>query len=264
MNAELRKNFDQVFDLKHMVVTNLVRDKALLNRMFREIAHKELRFMTYAGGIFGALIGSVQVGAYILTGSHLVLPIFGLVTGGLTDWIALHMIFRPQERSRMFGILPWQGMFHKRRAEISHDYARLLAKDVLKPAAVLESLLNGPMSDRLFEIIDKEVRRTVDMESGRIKPLVAMAVGGRRYQEAKAAISKRVIADLPTHAPRLEAYAERTLGLDTLIEERMALMNKDQYEELLRPAFREDEKKVIIVGAILGFIVGEIQAAVIL
>ena len=36
MMSELRKNLDQVFDLKYMVVSNLVRDKRVLNRMFQE------------------------------------------------------------------------------------------------------------------------------------------------------------------------------------------------------------------------------------
>lgn len=44
----------------------------------------------------------------------------------------------------------------------------------------------------------------------------------------------------------------------------MRLMSSDQYEELLRPAFRDDEKTVVAVGAILGFLVGELQAALLL
>ena len=114
--AMLRDNVEQVFDIKHMVVTNLVRDKALLNRMFRDISRKALKFMARSGAIFGFLIGLVQVTVFIITGSHLILPLFGLITGGLTDWIALHMIFRPVEPDkRLFGILPWQGLFHKLR-----------------------------------------------------------------------------------------------------------------------------------------------------
>lgn len=261
---EIRENVDQVFDIKHMVVTNLVRDKATLNRMFREVAAEEMKFMAKAGGIFGAYIGAVQVVAFILTGSHLILPIFGLITGGLTDWIALHMIFRPKEKGRLFGILPWHGMFHKRREEITKRYSSLMAKDVLTPSAVIESLLDGPMSDRLFQLIDKEIQVAVDQQSGIVKPFVAMAVGGRRYQETKQAVAERVISRLPEHAALVEGYAADKLDLANLLAERMGLMETDQYEELLRPAFREDEKTVIFVGALLGFIVGEVQAALLL
>jgi hypothetical protein len=69
-----------------------------------------------AGPLHGLYIGLVQVTVFFVTGSHIVLPIFGLITGGTTDWIALHMIFGPIEPGkRLFGIMPWQGVFHKLR-----------------------------------------------------------------------------------------------------------------------------------------------------
>ncbi|HEX5257035.1 MAG TPA: DUF445 domain-containing protein [Mycobacterium sp.] len=263
--GQIRNNLDQVFDIKHMVVTNLVRDKVLLNRMMRDISAKALTFMARAGGIFGFYIGCVQVVAFILTGSHLVLPIFGLITGGLTDWVALHMIFRPIEPGkRLFGIMPWQGVFHKLRDEVCRDYATLLAKDILTPKAVMESLLNGPMSDRLYEMIQDEIKATIDDQTGIARPLVALAIGGRKYQQMKQRIAQTVIERMPEQAQHAEEYATRALDLDNLAAERMKLLSAEEYEELMRPAFRDDEKTVIAVGAILGFIVGELQAAILL
>ena len=36
-------------------------------------------------------------------------------------------------------------------------------------------------------------------------------------------------------------------------------MTDDEYEGLLRPAFKQDEWKLISVGAVLGFLIGELQ-----
>ena len=44
----------------------------------------------------------------------------------------------------------------------------------------------------------------------------------------------------------------------------MSLLSAEDDEELMRPAFRDDEKTVIAVGAILGFVVGELQAVLML
>lgn len=260
----MRDNVDRVLDIKHMVVTSLVRDKRLLNRMMRDISTKALKFIARAGMIFGFFIGLVQVTVFVITGSHLILPLFGLLTGGLTDWIALHMIFRPVERGRVFGIYPWQGLFHNLRHEVTRDYAALLAKDIFTPAALLDSLLNGPMSDQLFKMIEDEVKRTVDEQTGFARPLVAMTIGGRKYQAMKKRIAEKVIERIPDHVAYVETYTMEALDIENLAAERMALMSSDEYEELLRPAFRDDEKTVVIVGAILGFIVGELQAHLVL
>ena len=96
------------------------------------------------------------------------------------------------------------------------------------------------------------------------RPLVVLAVGGRTYQTMKRRAAEQVIEQMPETTHHIEEYATEKLDLENLLAERMALMSKDQYEELLRPAFREDEKTVVAVGAVLGFIVGELQAALLL
>ena len=39
----------------------------------------------------------------------------------------------------------------------------------------------------------------------------------------------------------------------------MRELTVEEYEGILRPVFKEDEKILIAVGAILGFLVGELQ-----
>jgi hypothetical protein len=44
----------------------------------------------------------------------------------------------------------------------------------------------------------------------------------------------------------------------------MSLMTDEEYEGLLRPAFKQDEWKLIAVGGILGFLIGELQVHLLL
>ena len=43
----------------------------------------------------------------------------------------------------------------------------------------------------------------------------------------------------------------------------MKTMDIDDYESLLRPAFKEDEWIIVALGATLGFLFGEIQVQII-
>jgi uncharacterized membrane protein YheB (UPF0754 family) len=260
--VSIRANVDQVFDMKHMVVSNLVRDKELLCRMFRDIGAPEFEFIKTAGLWFGFVIGLAQSVAFLVTNNHWVLPAFGLFTGATTDWLAIQMIFRPKEEVSFFGI-KWQGLFHKRREEVTKDYGELIAKDVLTPRYIVESLLTGPMSDKLFELIQDEVKRTVDSQTGITKPFVVLAVGGRKYQDMKRSVAEKVVERIPTTAYSAEEYASEKLDLANTLVDRMQQIDTDAYENLLRPAFKDDEKIVIAVGAFLGFVVGELQTVLI-
>ncbi len=261
---ELRENFDQVFDLKYTVVTSLTRDKSNLTRLFRGLGGDTFGFMRKSGLIFGFVIGVVQAFALLATHEELILPLFGLLTGGLTDWLALQMVFRPVRPGRFLGF-PWQGRFHKLRPEITRDYAGVMAKDILTPAMVLEGVLTGPMSDRLYGLIEAEVHKTIDEQAPALaRPLVRVAVGGERYQEIKEAATTRALEHLPANLSRVSDYAERTVDLQTLLAERMERMTDEQYEDLLRPIFKDQEWVVIVLGAALGFVFGELQVHVLL
>jgi uncharacterized membrane protein YheB (UPF0754 family) len=263
MLSELNRNLDQVFDIKHMVVSNMVHDKRVLNRVFQEAGGDAFKFLIRCGLYFGFYIGVVQLTVYGITGSHLVLPLFGLITGGLTDYIALRMIFRPKQERRIAPGIRWQGLFHNRREQVTRDYGALLAKDIITPAAIMDSLLTGPMSDKFYAMIGDEIQRTIDEQTGVARHLITLAVGSRSYNEMKKAIADRVIERLPETTGQIQAYAAERLAVEDTIVERMKLMDADQYENLLRPAFKEDEWIIVALGATLGFLFGELQVQII-
>jgi uncharacterized membrane protein YheB (UPF0754 family) len=54
-------------------------------------------------------------------------------------------------------------------------------------------------------------------------------------------------------------YAAKTFDVENLIAERMNKLTPEQYESILRPVFKDDEMLMVSVGAVLGFLVGELR-----
>ncbi|WP_156994324.1 DUF445 family protein [Pseudonocardia acaciae] len=260
---QVQTDIDSVFDLKGMVVTNLVRDKALLNKIFREAGHQEFRFIARVGAPFGFAIGVIQTVAWAVFREPLLLPAFGLITGWATDWLALRMVFRPMYPRKFFGLFTWQGLFFKRRAEVARDYGDLIAKEIITPRRVVEAVLNGPLSDRLFALVQREVHRIIDSQVGLARPLLVVAVGGRRYQRMKALVTLRVMERLPEAMAHVEDYATDAMDIRNTLMTKMQQLSAKQFERLLRPAFEQDEWILIATGAVLGFAVGELQILIV-
>jgi hypothetical protein len=59
--TDIKDDVEQVFDLKHMVVTAMVANKELLNRVFMECGAQELTFIERSGFYFGFLFGIAQM-----------------------------------------------------------------------------------------------------------------------------------------------------------------------------------------------------------
>ncbi len=264
MMRDVQANLEQVFDLKAMMVGHLTRDKRLLGRIFQQAGAGEFRFIRRSGIYFGLSIGFVQAITWALTHSPWVMPIFGGIVGWFSDWLALRMVFRPREPRRYLGLFTWQGLFLKRRKEVAAEYAALMAEEVVSARNIFEAALRGPLSDRLYALVQKHVQEMVDEQAGLAQPLVVLAIGSARYRQVKEDIAARLIARLPQALRRVERYADGAMDIRNTLVGRMERMTAEQFEGVLRPVFQQDEWKLIAVGAVIGFLVGELQVLLML
>jgi len=260
---EIRDNLDEVLDVQDMTVQNLTRDKALLVRLVRETSRPEMGFIARAGIVFGFTLGLLQAITWAFTKEPLVLPIFGGCIGLFTDWLAIKLIFVPRNPIRL-GHLVVQGKFQRRRSEVARQYGELIANEVLTVPNLMESILRGPRSDRLLAMVQKTVAKSVDEQAGAARPVVTLAIGTKRLEEMKQAAAVKAIAQLPGTVRHAEGYLTRAMDVAKMVEDRMLQLTPVEYEGLLRPAFRQDEWKLIAVGGVIGFLVGELQVLLML
>jgi uncharacterized membrane protein YheB (UPF0754 family) len=194
----------------------------------------------------------------------LVLPVFGGAIGLFTDWLAIKLVFFPRERTRILGLVPFQGIFQRRRDEVARQYGELIAREVMTVPNIVDGILRGPRSDRVIALIQRIVQRTIDEQASVAKPFVSVAIGPRRFQEMKHAAADRALAYLSDTALHARDYATGAMDVADTIATRMRKLSRIEYEGLLRPAFRQDEWKLIAVGAAIGALVGELQALLLL
>ncbi|WP_026424975.1 DUF445 domain-containing protein [Actinokineospora inagensis] len=258
--AEIRANIGDVLDVGQVAVTALERDKELLVRLVRDISRPEMAFIARCGVYSGFVLGVVQTIVWALTREPLVLPVFGAAIGWFTDWLAIKLVFFPRERKRVFGLVTFQGVFQRRRAEVARQYGDLIAREVMTVPNIVEGVLRGPRSDRLLAMIQQLVRKSVDEQASLAKPFVAVAVGTKRFQDMKHAAADKAMDYLDSTALHAEPYATKALDIGNTIAAKMNQLSRAEYEQLLRPAFRQDEWKLIAVGAVIGAVVGHLQS----
>lgn len=242
-----------IFDLKAMVVDTLMRDKRLINRIFQETGRAEFRFIGYSGFYFGFLFGLLQMVGWAFYKAPWQLPVFGLVVGYATNWLALWMIFRPQQPQR-YGPFMWQGLFHKRQGEVARDYAALIASSVVTPSHIIESVLAGPNAGRIVDVVEQRLRQVFD--DHRAITVARATLGRERLDVVLDALVARVVDRLPELMRRVDPYMMEAMDLSNTLAERLRALSPEAFEDMLRPAFKEDEWILIAVGAALGFAVG--------
>ncbi len=251
-------NVTEYFDIRRVVTENLVRDKAKLNQIFWRVGGPELRFFRNIGFLFGLVIGLVQLACWITWHEPLLMPLFGGMIGFISDWLALQMLFRPLWPKKVLGFT-LHGRFLARQDEVAHDYASLMANELLTPSHMIEELLRGPALDRIVELAHRRVREAIDSRLGRVQPMVILALGHERYEEMRELVAQRMVEFIPVASKEVERYAVDALDINATILARMNKLSPEEFESVLRPAFKENEMIVVIAGAVLGALIGELQ-----
>lgn len=241
---ELQDHIDQVLDIKELAVDVLRRDPALMVRLIKDISRPEMAFIARSGIYFGFALGLVQTLVWALTHEPIVLPLFGMAIGWFTDWLAIKLVFFPREPK--FG---FQGIFQRRRDQVAEQYGEIVAREVMTVPNILHAVLNGPRADRLEALVTRVVEQTIDAQPSPFK----------LSKTLKRDAARLAIARVPATVLSAEDYLTRTLDVGETIAGKMCDLSRVEYEELLRPAFRRDEWKLIAVGAAIGFLVGELQ-----
>jgi uncharacterized membrane protein YheB (UPF0754 family) len=255
---DIGEGIEQLMDLKLMVVRHLEEHPELMNRMFLEVGHKEFRFVVNSGAWFGFLLGLAQMGLWLLWPNFWVLPVAGLLVGYLTNFIALRIIFEPVE-ARTVGPFTIRGLFLRRQPEVAEVYARLVTDNILTLRNLVGELLTGPKSDRTRLLVERRLRPAVDHAVGLAKPAVRLAVGSREYDAIQQSLATEAVDTTMGSLTDPVFNRERAAVLRGMIAERMAALPSPEFAELLRSAFREDEWKLIAVGAALGAVAGLAQ-----
>lgn len=260
MMQDVKHNLDKVFDLSEMVVNALVRDPGLLNYMFINCGFKELAFIRDSGATMGFVFGMVQVILWIYWSAGWMLPTFGLVVGLLTNWIALKMIFEPVTPVPIFGgRIVLQGLFLKRQTEVSAEYARIVAGNVLSARNLIRAIVVGKCSDNLFALIQKHVRDACDRYMGISRPVLCLIKGKTKIEATKRLVGDGLMRSLPQTMRHVERYFDSAMDLENLLRSKMEALSSEDFETLLHPVFQEDEWKLILMGGVLGVVVGMFQ-----
>lgn len=258
--AALNENVHEFLDIKEVAVGALHRDKRLLLKLIRDISRPEMAFIARCGVYFGLFLGLVQTAVWALTESPLVMPLFGAAIGWFTDWLAIKLVFFPRERRKILGVLPLQGVFQRRRDEVAKQYATVVAREVMTVPNLVDGVLNGPRADRLRAMIRETVEEAIEEQAALARPLV----GATRFADLKKTAADHAIRYLPTTMLTAERYATEALDIRDTIATKMRRLTRIEYEGLLRPAFRQDEWKLIAVGAAIGAVIGELQVLLLL
>lgn len=258
MMHDVGDHIEAMVDLREMVVRQLEAAPHIVNRIFLECGAEEFKFIIRSGLYFGFGFGLVQMGIWILYPAWWILPLFGVIVGYATNWIALRVVFQPLQPRRV-GPFTVQGLFLKRQKEVSAIWCRIVTREVLTIHHIIDAMLHGPKQAYTREVIRRHILKVVDESLGITRPVAQLTIGPEAYAHLKESVSEQAMLLTAAAFDDPEFNEERAQVVQGLMQKRMEALSPEEFQYLLRPAFEEEELKLILMGALLGFGAGLVQ-----
>lgn len=256
--TDFQYNVTEIIDIKELVVEHLNDHPELINEIFLSAGSKEFPFIIQSGFYFGFLFGLPTMVAWYFYEAWWILPLGGLIVGYATNWIALQIIFEPKEPMKI-GPMTIQGMFLKRQPEVADVYSDLVERKLLTAENISKAMLKGSGSNQLLELIELHVKHAIERYVALAQPYLGLSLGSEKYFKMKNIAVERIFKDTDKFMRYGHEYSTKALRVGDDLKEKMLCLSPSEFENVLRPAYKQDEWKLIIVGSLLGAGAGVLQ-----
>lgn len=253
---DMADDIDRILDIERTVLEAIDQHKGLMGEMFYKVGRAEFKFIERSGLYFGFLFGLFQMSLWVLYPAAWILPAAGFGVGYLTNWIAIKLVFSPREPTKL-GPITIQGLFHKRQPEVAEEFGSIVATRVLNADNIVNSVMESDGAARLNEIIEHRVGELISKYEQH--PMAKLVIPEQTRRTMRDEVLGRIKAEWPKPGGFFHRFAAESVDLHGELERRMKALDPESYEGVLRPAFQQDEWKLIAAGAVLGTIGGVLQ-----
>ncbi|ENX09719.1 hypothetical protein [Acinetobacter variabilis] len=278
--TELTMNVESLVDMRDMVVSQMEGDRRLMVSMFLKVGQKEINFIWHISALIGMFFGLFQMVVWFVVPWHWTVPFWAAIWGFLTNWIAIWMVFNPVEphyikypqffKRTADHRFPWikpviprigtyniQGAFMKRQEEVSDVFASVVTEDLITLKSIMTEMMYGGKKDKTRRIVKRHINEI--METPLVRTSLQLSLGPKEYAKLKTDLIDRSIeiTMVPVSDPAFNA--SRAQKIYQMFRDRIRDLTPNEFQNLLRPAFQEDEWILIVLGGVTGFVAGLIH-----
>ncbi len=257
----MKYNAGDLLDINEVIVKKLTQNKELLVEIFQKAGKDEFKFIERSGFYFGFPLGIPVMFIWYYFPVWWLLPVFGLLVGYITNTLAIYLVQKPVEPVKI-GPFTVQGLFIKRQKEVSRYFGSVFADKLLTAEVMAKEVLASRRAvDYIHELIHREVNHAIEASQGFFKPLTVVSMGPKQYAKMGDIVSERTFGEIQIQDKRSFRYINEVLDIEDTLSVRLGKLPGEEFFELLHPIFEEEEWKLIVVGAALGFGAGWLQWA---
>ncbi|MCC5835463.1 MAG: DUF445 family protein [Opitutales bacterium] len=178
--------------------------------------------------------------------------------GWLTNWLAIRMLFHPRQPIRFFH-WRWQGLVPRRQVEIAEKVGDIVEREILQKHVLREELDKLPIDQWLNDFSRRLVQERLAPKI-RQMPVIGAMINQRVIAWVEESARKALAEEAPLLMGKIVDELEARIAIRHMVTKRVAEFDLDALERIVRDLAHKEFKRIEWLGAILGFLIGMVQA----
>lgn len=190
------------------------------------------------------------------------LPIIAALTGWITNYIAIKMLFHPREKKKIL-FFEVQGIFPKRQKSLAEKLGKIVASELFSFEDVKKALKDPKNLEGVSQIIDEKLDDFLENRIMESMPMLYVFMSDEMRVKIKETLQAELQLMLPDLIERFAGRIEEQIDVEKTVYEKVVNFSSDKLEGILYSIMSKEFKFIEILGGVLGFIIGLIQVALV-
>ncbi|EEG76454.1 DUF445 domain-containing protein [Dethiobacter alkaliphilus] len=185
------------------------------------------------------------------------LPLTGAVIGWITNVLAIRLLFRPLEPVRL-GPFPivLQGLIPKRRGQIAENVGEVVAAQLFS----VDELAGRVDMPQMQLEVERLVKEAVQDWCGERMGMFPGPLRQYCSNVLRDLVAEEVARQFPRMAGMFFSRMREQVNVRTIVEDKINALSLAEVEQMVITVARRELKQIEWLGALLGFIIGLLQA----
>ena len=190
------------------------------------------------------------------------LPIIAALTGWITNFIAVKMLFHPREKVK-FLFFEFQGIFPKRQKALAEKLGKIVANELFSFKDIKHSLQDPKNLEEVHTLIGSKLDDFLENRMIESMPMLYVFMSDEMRVKIKDTLQAELQLMLPDLLESFAARIEQQVDIEKTVYNKVANFSSDKLESILYDIMSKEFRFIEILGGVLGFIIGLIQVGLV-
>ena len=185
------------------------------------------------------------------------LPLIAAVTGWLTNWIAVKMLFHPVKPLNL-GLFTIQGIFPKRQKAMAEKLGKIVATELFSIDDIISKMKSADNAE-VLKFVESKLDDFINLKLSTSMPMLAMFLNDDLKSKIKTALLDEIGDVIPGIIDTYANKLKEEVNIEAIVYDKVINFSSDKMEEVLYSIMKKEFKFIEVLGGVLGFFIGMIQ-----